>query len=984
MEQFTQNGIWTGGRQHPFRLLSILAIIFGFIAFPHSLVAQETGKIAGVLVDADNGDPLIGANVTLEGALMGASTDIDGSFIILNVPVGTYTVVVQYVGYADTRITGVAVDAEKATSLEVAVRPQLISADEVVVEARLLENTQASLLKKRQRAEAVSDAVSSEQFSRTGSGDAAEAVKQVVGASVVDGKYVYVRGLGDRYSNTQLNGVELPSSDPDKKAFQMDLLPTNLLDNITTIKTFTPDRPGNFSGGIVDVNTKSFPENRTFKVSYSTSYNSQVHFDDNYLTYDGGERDWLAYDDGTRELPGIISGGDITTDELPNSRTDVRSDIASNGDLEGTALASNRLGKAFSSTMDVSRSSVPTNQSFSLAYGDQNQLGGTSSIGYSATLTYGRSFSNYANGEVGIYRLNDGASELNPQLLVRDDQGTAEANIGGLAAFTYNISSTQQVGGNVFYSRSGTSTARFQEGIWPQELDESRIISNRILTYLERDVLSYQLRGKHNFTGLMNSNLEWTASRSSTSQNEPDRRLVFSFADTSRTPTSYTIVGSNFDNPSRYFRELEDTGDNFAVNLEIPVPVWAGQSSKFKTGWAFGEKDRDFSERIFTYLPDNNLFNALGGDVNALFQPENFDYFIDSARFGRPVVGNVITDNSKLRNNYTGSEIVRAYYAMLDLPLHRSLRLIGGVRWESTDMTVVSDDSTLVQGNINKDDALPSLNLVYYVTENMNLRLAGTRTLARPNFREIAPYANKEFVNGFEITGNPELNRTLIDNYDLRWEFFPKPGEIFAISGFYKKMKNPIERTFVSGTTESNRIVSWVNVPEATILGAEFEARIGLSFLSEKLSNFSLGGNFSLVDSEIDIAEEELDNRRAIDSTASATRELQGQSPYIFNVDLGYANYERGTNATLYFNTFGERLSTVSRGATPDIFEQPKPQLDFLVSQKAWTSLTFKFGIKNILDSAFEEVYDFRAGDDATAYKYKKGVTYTFGLTYDM
>ena len=949
-----------------------------FLIFSSTTFAQDAaGRIAGTLVDATTGDPLIGANVIIDGQPLGASSDIDGNYLITDVPAGTYTIIVQYVGYADTKITEVVVAAGERTKLDVSVKEEIIEGDEVIVEAKLLENTGASLLKKRQRAGAVSDAVSAEEFSQTGSGDAAEAVKQVVGASVVDGKYVYVRGLGDRYSNTQLNGVELPSSDPDKKAFQLDLLPTNLLDNIVTIKTFTPDKSGSFSGGIVDVGTKNFPEEMTFKVSYGTSMNSQTTFDDNFLTYEGGANDWLGTDDGTRAVPELVSNGSVDPNELPSSVSEVRNN------LDGVpSQNSSALGKAFGSVMDVTRSSAPVNQSFGLSTGNQIQVGETSSIGYIGSVTYGRSFSFYEDGEIGIYSRRPGVDDLDPQYLASDSKGSEDASIGALASLAYNITPSQQISGNVFFSRSGTSTTRLQTGVWPEQFDSERILSTRELRYVERDITSFQLRGKHQISPLFGSTLEWSAATSSTSQDEPDRRILSFLTDTSRTPTVYTISSNALGRPSRFFRGLEDNSDNFSIDLTIPFPQWGGLSSQFKIGSAFQQGDRMFSESLFEYIPDNTLFQAAEGNIAEFFSNENFDYFRDENAPGRPLRGNIVTDASNLQNNYEGEQEVFAGYGMIDIPLSSKLRFVGGARYETTKLNAASQDTSLEVGDIDLGDLLPSANFVYSVNPDMNIRVAATRTLARPNFREIAPYSNKDFVGGFTVTGNPELNRTLIENYDLRWEWFAGPGEIFAISGFYKKMEDPIEVTFQEGTTASNLRVTWVNVPEATILGAEFEARLNLGRFAQALTNFTVGGNLSFVNSSVDIAEDELLNRQGIDPDYNeTTRDLQGQSPYIVNLDLLYNNYERGTTATLHYNTFGERLARVSRGATPDIFEQPATSLDFVFSQKIGGFLSAKFSVKNILDSEFKEIYPI---NDTPYFSYKRGTSYSLGLSYSL
>jgi len=273
--------------------------------------------------------------------------------------------------------------------------------------------------------------------------------------------------------------------------------------------------------------------------------------------------------------------------------------------------------------------------------------------------------------------------------------------------------------------------------------------------------------------------------------------------------------------------------------------------------------------------------------------------------------------------------------------------------------------------------------LIFEISENMNLRLAATKTLARPNFREIAPYATKEFVNDVELQGNPNLKRTLIDNYDLRWEWFSRPGEIIALSGFYKELKDPIELAFAEGATRSNPIVNYVNVDKAKIYGVELESRFRMDWFTETLSNFSIGSNLSFVKSEVDIDEAELAQRKAIDENSSSTRALQGQSPFIFNFDLSYDNYETGTLASLNFNTFGERLSRVSANVTPDVYEQPAAQLDFIFSQQVLEYFKIKLTVKNLLNSKYREIYKYK-GEEFVYQEYKWGISYALGLSYEL
>lgn len=288
-------------------MAKILSTTILLLVLSNFTAAQESGSVYGKVVDESNGEELIGANIFLQGTTLGAASDLEGNFNIKTIPEGTYTLVASMIGYSKVIISDVNITAGSNFKLDISLKSEAYQTEEVLITAKLLLNNEAGLLKNRQKSTTISDVISSEQISRSGSSDAGDALKKVVGSTVVDGKYVFVRGLGDRYSNTQLNGVELPSSDPNKKSFQLDLVPTNLLDNIITVKTFTPDKPGNFSGGIVDIGTKSYPEKFTLKVGASSNYNSQTTGNSNYLTYSGGNNDWLGYDDGTRAVPDLLS-----------------------------------------------------------------------------------------------------------------------------------------------------------------------------------------------------------------------------------------------------------------------------------------------------------------------------------------------------------------------------------------------------------------------------------------------------------------------------------------------------------------------------------------------------------------------------------------------------------------------------------------------------------------------------------------------------
>jgi outer membrane receptor protein involved in Fe transport len=956
-----------------------IKLILVFIVFSSQILLSQQGILSGKVVDASTGEELIGVNIILEGTRLGAATDIDGNYQIKSIPAGQYTLAASMIGYNKLTVTNVLIKPDEITKLELSLQTSTYELNEIVVSAEILLNNEAGLLKNRQKSISISDAISSEQLSKSGASDVGDAMKKVVGSTVIDGKYVFVRGLGDRYSSTQLNGAELPSTDPNKKSFQLDLISTSLLDNIITLKTFTPDKPGNFSGGIVDIGTKKFPDKFTLKISGNSSYNSQTSFNSNFIGYNGGNTDWLGFDDGTRNIPGLLENPDIQIPIKQAARFD--------GEKAKTL---NEVSRSFNSVMDVNKISVPVNQSISISMGDNLKTGYESSFGYLGSVTYSRNFSFYDNGTVGRYTVSDlNADELNPQLLVSDMKGTQEANIGGLVTLAYNLNPNQQIGGNVFYSKSGISLARSQEGKWPQEFGnnpDAPVYYNKVLSWIERDLISYQLRGQHFIEEFLAANIDWSVSLSNTTQDEPDYRLLsYSIGQTANGP-NYIISGSGFDNPSRYFRTLEDNSQNYTFDLSIPFNQWSDLSAKFKTGVFYQNTERTFRERIFSYDVDNKLFNDVNGNLADFFSEENIGIISVDTLGGSTIrynFGNVIRDNSKKKNNYDGTLKVFATYGMIELPIFSDLKFVGGVRYEITDMNLISQDTTYKAGKINEQDILPSVNLIYSINQDMNLRFSATQTLARPNFREVAPYSTKEFINDVELQGNPNLRRTLITNFDLRWEWFTKPGELIALSGFYKKMKDPIELSYAEGSIASNPIVQFKNVDKATIAGLEFEFRFGLGVFDDLLSNFFIGSNLSLIYSNIDISQSELNQRLAIDSSSSRTRHLQGQSPFVLNIDLTYQNDQSGTSAGLYFNTFGERLSKVSANVNPDVYEQPAPILNFSASQKIFNQLILSLAVKNLLNSDYREVSRFK-GNDYTFIEYKTGITYSLGVSYGL
>ncbi len=951
-------------------------------------VHAQIGTIAGLIVDGENGDLLIGATATIDGSTLGDATDLNGRYEFVTEP-GTYTMKFTYLGFSTVLVEDVVVVEGEITRLEVELLPEALSYGEMVITADALEGSETSLLRERAKSVAVSDAIGSESISRSGSSNAAAAMTKVTGASVLDGRYVYIRGLGDRYASTTLNGSTLPSADPDRKAFQLDLFPSALLDNIVTLKTFTPDKPGDFSGGLVDVATKVFPESFTLQLNASMTYDDQSSRIDHFLSYAGSSTDWLGYDNGTRSLPKVLENKE-PEEELPREADlrDIRRGIT-NENRANRADSLNAFAQAFNGVMEPSYRSTPVNHSFSVAVGGKMKLFGRP-LGTSGSLTYGRSYSYYDDGVFSQWRLIGGdvnSTEnlssttyfgANPDLniITRADprevpsfaniRGRDEANWGASGTIAFQPKDNHELVATVLRTQNGTSQSTLLGGFRDQTAGTTFI--TRALGYQERGLYSFQLRGEHAFAPFQ---VEWKASIANNYQDEPDLRFFSSTQNirenSTGIDTTYSLGGGNAPPPQRYFRNLNEDSRGLVVDITIPFRQWSGLGARVKFGGRYDLSEREFRQRRFEYHEGREIdYRDFEGRTEEYFSEMNFGV-LDTLQVGDIIAYNAglyLQENSPDRANYDAYRDIIARYIMIELPLTRSLKLIGGVRSESTEIVTESYDQTLPdsvrRGVLNTPDWLPSINVVYAITEDMNLRLAATRTLARPTYRELAPFQSFNFVGGDIQEGNPLLHRTLITNYDLRWERFARAGQILAISAFYKIFQDPIER--VLRNVGEGRFVSFQNVDHARVLGVEFEARKRLNDWTSVpiLKDISIGGNFSLVRSKVDIPHDEMIIIRASDPNASNSRSLEGQSPFLLNLSSSYENYKLGTVVGIYYTVFGDRLLSVTDGATPDVFEKSRSDLDVTITQDLPANLRLKITAKNLLGADVRQIQTFK------------------------
>ena len=973
---------------------AVLALLFA----PALAFAQATGTLTGTVVDGDFGGGLPGASVLVVELGVGAATDIDGNYTVRQVPTGTYTVRYSFTGYGTQTVENVAVAAGEPVVLNVTLAPGAELA-EVVVEAEeiLQTNSEVGLLRVRAKAAQVSDAISAEAISQSGASDAGDAMERVTGASVQGGRYVYVRGLGDRYAATQLNGSTLPTADPDRRAVQFDLFPSAFLENIVTLKTFTPDKPGNFSGGLVDINTRSFPLGLTASFSASSGASSQVIPGDAILVDPASDVSYLGTAGNLGALPEALLDGRefpfVSNQEIFNPDTE-------EGRERMAAIQANEALVDYFGTRSVApqEGTAAQNLSLSGSVGNSVRLWGND-LGFILGGTLNRGVGSYDEGTVGRYDTAGPGGEPRLRQRRRDQRSTVESSVGGIASVSYRLGAAHELTANTLFSRSAESEGRVIAGLAPIPIGgvgDEITVTDRVVGYTERQLGSAQLRGRHQLAALAGLEAEWRASYAATAIDEPDLRF---FANAQFEDGGLAVGGASLNNTLHFFRESTEDLGGLALDLTVPPRALGGV--QVKVGGLYERTARDFRERRFEILSQGL---SLGGQdaaaVETFFSPENsgvVDVRAPNPRDPRQrstfVIGNRLVDNTQANNQYDGGLDVTAGYAMVELPVLPRLRAIGGVRYERTDLSidvvdrvtglaVAPEDSTL-SGRIGETDWLPSLNLVYNVARDMNLRAAATRTLARPTFREIAPFCSFNFATDGPLCGNPALDRTLITNLDLRWEWFNRPGSLVALSGYYKHLDRPIELAIIDN---ENGLQEYQNVDRATIVGAEVEVRQGLDAVTALpvVRDLSLGGNLTLTRSEITISEDELAERRLVDPDAAGTRALQGQSPYLVNLDLSYDT--ETTSAGLFFNVFGRRLARVG---IPDVYERPSPQLDFVASRQVLGQFKVKLAVKNVFGEGVEQVYDFPAstlgaiGGDTPVYQaYSRGTSFSLGLSF--
>ncbi|MGJ3236519.1 TonB-dependent receptor domain-containing protein [Marivirga sp.] len=965
-------------------MLKIKYFLVATLLMSVSVAFAQNGKIRGTVIEDTNGEPLIGANVVINGTSNGAVTDLDGQFTI-NAAAGTYDLRVSFITFQSVTIEGVVVkDGEVNVLGSIRLKEETSELQEVVVTAKAIRTTEAALMTVKKKAPGMMDGISSAKFKLIGDATAVEAVKRVTGVSIEGGKYVYVRGLGDRYTKTTLNGVDIPGLDPDRNSLQMDIFPTNLIDNMMVNKTFTADLPADFTGGLVNIETKDFPEEKIANVSLGIGFNPSMHFNSDYISYEGGDTDILGFDDGTRALPIDAQRGSVPT---PFDGTSSETKVAN-------------FVRSFEPTLGASTSTSLMDYSLGISLGNQFSINEESNnnpkIGYVFSLSYKNETKFYDDVTYGEYqRYSDPErNELRYATIQNGELGENNVLIGALGGLAYKSKNTK-LRLTAMHLQNGESRA----GQFMIDNDGAAVGQSGYLA--QSDNLEYNQRGLTNIllggTHMIKGNdweIDWKLSPTISSNEDPDIRKT-AFSDIENNMPRFNAGEGG--NPTRIWRSLNEI--NATAKFDITRKYkFNDEDAKFKFGASHNYKIRDYEILFF----DLQFFNAQSwddADQSEVLNEENLYPNSPNGIYYQSGNNDPNPNEYSSNVNNTGAYVSNEFYPLANF------KTVLGVRVENYVQRHTGRDQAFASGNENgrnlenekvldSFDFFPSANLIYSLTDDQNLRASYNRTIARPSFKELSfaqildPITNRIF-NGslFPYSDwNGQLTETRIDNIDLRWELFQKEGQMFSVSAFYKSFDDPIELVRIPEQQTSTEFQPR-NVGDGRVLGLEFEARQKLYFISPSLRNFNISGNVTLVHSRIDMTDREFFARlvyKKAGQNLTDTRQMAGQSPYVINTGLSYGNYETGINTGLFYNVKGPTLSLVGTGLYSDVYDEPFHSLNFSFSktfgEDQKTAIDFK--ISNILNDKRESFYRSYEAEKQIFTSLNPGRAFSLGVSY--
>jgi TonB-dependent receptor len=928
------------------------------------LIASTTwaqiGTIKGTIKDDKTGEGIIGANVVLEGTTQGASTDLDGNFLITKVKAGKHNLVVTYISYRTKTIPAVEVFPDQSTVINTNIQEDVQELETVVVTGKKQVDTEISVITELKKSDLVAVGISSQQIKLSQDRDAAQVIRRVPGVTIVGNRFVNVRGLSERYSTVLLNGIIAPSTEVDSKAFSFDIIPSTMLDRMLVYKSGSAELPGEFAGADIAITTKGAVDENSLSVSLSGSFRANTTGKQVQLGQDKGNLDWLGMDDGTRKLPSNFPSANLRSLSLgnPTEANQLMTAVKSLPNTWGTrdlkALPDFRLNVDFSRIIRFGSKKI--DNITSIGYAQTNQR-------LELEQNYFDVFSTATQTSTPRYRFND----------VRFTQ---TSRIGAVSNFSFDINQSNRIEFKNFYNQQGQNQSTFRTGTDDVQGFE---VQNQSLNYFARSIYSGQLSGKHGISNAVNFN--WTLGLNNTNANQPDYRRIRSQRAIG-TENAFDIVippgASSFD-AGRFYSKLNEKSFSAAGNLEIKLNPEVESEKQIKLiGGYFAEiKNRTFDARWFGY-------NWAGTpDVN-LTRTSSFGQIFSEQNLGTKFILNEGTNvGPALYDQYDGHNRLFAGYAGIVTPFADKFRLSAGMRVENNVQQIDVYDENGRRKQVTNSPLtvpMPFTNLSYEISEKMMLRIAYSKTVNRPVFRELAPFNYYDFDRNADIFGNKDLKTAKIDNIDLSWEIYPSKPEKISLGVFYKRFKDPIEQYLSPG---SNLRYGYTNADNATTYGVEAEVRKSFENIpSAFINKLSVVLNGSLIKSKISLP--------ASLSNLESNRAMQGQSPYVANASLFYNNPEKGLQMGVAYNVFGKRIFAVGdKDSNPNQYEMPRQQIDITITKQLSDRFELKFGIQDLLNQKYRLVQDSNRDNkitsvDETIQSYRWGQYTTLGVTWKL
>jgi hypothetical protein len=908
--------------------LKIRRINFVFLFFVLSVLTaySQSGSIKGKITDATTGEGLIGANVLIQGTTKGASTDLDGFFIINAVPDGTYNLIVSYVSY-EQQIIGTEIKEGNTAEINVNLQSSSITLGEVKVTANKRTDTEMSMISSIRNDNLLVNGISKQQISRTQDKDASEIISRVPGVTVRDGKFINVRGLDERYNVVLINGIGAPSSESDRRAFSFDMLPSSLIDNLILYKTPAPEIPADFAGAVVQMQTRNTVESNSTDITYYTGYRQNTTFEDLY-SYKGGKYDWLGFDDGTRALPASFP----STSEFRE---------LSDSPDESDKAKINELGRSFNKiwsprlTRSIPDQALNINLNRRFLIGDVS-IGNVTSLGYSTGDQYRQIF------RAGYQAYDIIHDRPDTSFYFNDDVYSTRTKLNGLFNWLFVFGKNQKIEFRNFFNQLSDKQTILRLG---RDFYGGSYKSATELSFQSRSIYTGQLGGNFNFKQSL-INLNWTLGYSYTNKLQPDIRRIEMSRNEDSDNDIYTLSLNFNADPKLLGRLSLKTYEHIyfgGINYAHKIPM-GNITPEFKTGILIEQKNREYIARNIGYAISNVLnfnWNLVYQPIDSVFQDKNIN-FTDGIK---------LDESTDLSDSYNAGNELYATYAGLNIPF-RNLKFYAGLRLEKNIQKLEGYDRNGTPISIDNGftDFFPSLNLTYDLTDKSLFRFAYGRTINRPEFREISPHTYYDFEEKATIYGNPGLKNSYIQNLDLRYEFFPANGDMITLGGFYKHFTNPIEAHLVEAG--SGRNYTYDNAELAQSYGLEVDMRKSLTTLEGSNSrilnsfrHFILVFNAALIKSRLHTNDP---------NARESVRKMQGQSPYIFNVGVFYDNHDKELMISVLYNVIGPRIMYVGDIDEPHIIQMPRNLIDVALNKRISKYITLRAGIKDLINQPVE------------------------------